>query len=124
MRIRDTFLALGVILALGSQRSLAQPTYRLTDVGTLVGGTSSYNPFINASGQVTGTATTTGGLQHAFLWDGTTMVDLGTLGGTYSEPSAINASGQVTGVAATPGNASSHAFLWNGTTMLDLGISS
>ena len=35
---------------------------------------------MNASGQVTGTSRTADGDTHAFLWDGTTMLDLGTLG--------------------------------------------
>ena len=38
---------------------------------------------------------------HAFLWDGTTMLDFGTLGGAYSHGFAINASGQVTGFSST-----------------------
>ena len=58
---------------------------------------------------------------HAFLWDGTTMQDLGTLGGSYSGGLAINASGQVTGIATTASDAVTHAFLWDGTTMQDLG---
>jgi probable HAF family extracellular repeat protein len=58
--------------------------------------------------------------RHAFLWDGTTLQDLGTLGGTFSGGSAINASGQVTGTSETMGG-ESHAFLWDGTTMQDLG---
>jgi probable HAF family extracellular repeat protein len=57
---------------------------------------------------------------HAFLWDGTTMVDLGTLGGSESQGVALNASGQVTGAAETAEGVE-HAFLWDGTTMLDLG---
>ena len=59
--------------------------------------------------------------RHAFLWDGTTMQDLGTLGGTDSQGDAINDSGQVTGDAITAGDAAAHAFLWDGTTMQDLG---
>ncbi len=57
---------------------------------------------------------------HAFLWDGTTMRDLGTLGGRDSSGRAINASGQVTGIAATTGDEASHAFLWDGTALRDL----
>ena len=56
---------------------------------------------------------------HAFLWDGTRMLDLGTLGGSSSQGVAINASGQVTGFA--DGRWGGHAFLWDGTTMVDLG---
>jgi probable HAF family extracellular repeat protein len=58
------------------------------------------------------------------LWDGTTMLDLGTLGGSQSEAVAMNDSGQVTGISLTAGDEEhtfTHAFLWNGTTMLDLG---
>ncbi len=43
------------------------------------------------------------GTEHAFLWDGTTLQDLGTLGGTFSQGNAINASGQVTGIAYVSG---------------------
>ena len=75
----------------------------------------------NASGQVTGYASTAGdAADHAFLWNGTEMVDLGTLGGTFSQGAAINASGQLTGFAYATGNAG-HAFFWNGTEMVDLG---
>ena len=53
----------------------------MQDLGTL-GGTYSVGFAINDSGQVTGTADTAdGAADHAFLWDGTTMQDLGTLGG-------------------------------------------
>ena len=53
----------------------------MQDLGTL-GGSDSFGVAINASGQVTGHADTAGGAAHAFLWDGTTMLDLGTLGGS------------------------------------------
>jgi probable HAF family extracellular repeat protein len=67
------------------------------------------------SGQVTGYSNATDGNDHAFLWDGTTMLDLGTLGSSQSYGEAINDSGQVTGFAG------SHAFLWDGTRLQDLG---
>jgi len=100
-------------------------SYRLTDLGTL-GGRSSSGTAINASGHVTGhSETTVPNNLHAFLWDGTTMVDLGTLGGRRSDGEFINASGQVTGASDTRfGDFSEtrpHAFLWDGTTMVDLG---
>jgi probable HAF family extracellular repeat protein len=88
------------------------------DLGTLLGGTSSYGRGINDSDQVTGYSQTTGGVSHAFLYDGT-MHDLGTLGGPSSHGRGINASGQVTGDAwTTP--FFRHAFLYDGT-MHDLG---
>ena len=100
-------------------------SFRITDLGTL-GGTFSEGFDINDSGQVTGRAFIAGDAEvHAFLWDGTTMVDLGTLGGTdvpggtASQGVAINASGQVTGWSGTGDQI--HPFLWDGTAMLDLG---
>jgi probable HAF family extracellular repeat protein len=120
--IRSTLIgSLGVALALLSGSALAI-SFRITDLGTL-GGTTSHGDAMNASGQVTGFSTTAGdAVGHAFLWDGTTMVDLGTLG-TRSDGVAINASGQVTGFSLTRVGLTRvhHAFLSNGTTMQDLG---
>jgi probable HAF family extracellular repeat protein len=70
-------------------------------------------------GQVTGTSGTVDFEAHAFLWDGTTMQDLGTLGGPSSEGVAINEAGQVTGSSQTA-DFEDHPFLWDGTTMRDL----
>ena len=62
-----------------------------------------------------------GGSRHAFLYDGATMHDLGTLGGTYSVALGINASGQAAGESYTAGNAPLHAFLYDGTQLNDQG---
>jgi probable HAF family extracellular repeat protein len=110
----------------------AQTIYRLTDLGTLSGGPGSSGSAINASGQVTGLAfmIDSAGLRasHAFLWDGSTMRDLGTLGEGKCEFErcdsagyAINDSGQVTGFAASTTVDTEHAFFWDGTTLQDLG---
>src|SRR5215475_11000063 len=92
-------------------------SYKVVDIGSLdgnnVGGTA-----INASGWVTGSASTTSGYDHAFLWNGSSMQDLG---GISSNGFAINASGWVTGNFLMPGFADPHAFLWNGSSMQDLG---
>jgi probable HAF family extracellular repeat protein len=59
--------------------------------------------------------------QHAFLYSGGTMTDLGTFRRINGYGTGINASGQVMGYAATSGNAAEHAFLYSNGTMADLG---
>ena len=86
------------------QRCLSRlPLQRLDDVrlGTL-GGTSSYAYGINNSGQVVGWAYTTGNAWHAFLYNGSTMIDLNTLidplsGWTLRDAWDINDAGQIVG---------------------------
>ena len=85
----------------------------------------SYGSGINASGQVTGRSSI-GATSHAFLYDGNTMHDLGSLtdGGT-STGYAINDNGWVTGRSTTSRTINEtaiyHAFLYDGNTMHDLG---
>jgi probable HAF family extracellular repeat protein len=83
---------------------------------------------VNDNGQVTGVAyapNSSGNInEHAFLYSGGVMTDLGTLGGQNSSGNAINASGQVAGTADMPGiqnNQKRHAFLYSGGVMTDLG---
>ena len=96
-----------------------QPSYRLTDLGTLGGATSSAVG-INAAGQVVGHAATATGAIHAFLYDGGRMKDLGTLRGGNSYAVGINAGGQIVGCSGA-GDDDCHAFLYSGGTMKDLG---
>jgi probable HAF family extracellular repeat protein len=60
----------------------------MTDLGTLGGTTSAANG-LNAVGQVVGLSATTSGDQHAFLYSGGIMTDLGTLG---ANPALLTAS--------------------------------
>jgi len=56
---------------------------------------------------------------HAFLYNGQTEVDIGTLGGNFARATAVNPCGHVTGWSTTAGGLA-HAFLYDGT-MHDLG---
>jgi probable HAF family extracellular repeat protein len=95
----------------------------MIDLGTLGGTNYSEGRGINAGGQVTGEANTTGDTAtHAFLYDGA-LHDLGTLGGNSSAGFGINASGQVTGYSQMTGNVAEHAFLYaSGSGMVDLNL--
>ena len=101
----------------------------LRDLGTL-GGSFSQAIAINDAGQVAGNSTTRTGHScphggvvdlgcHAFLWDGRTMRDLGTLGGDFSEATALTPTGRVAGFSIT-GSGALHGFFWDGA-MHDLG---
>jgi len=94
------------------------------DAGTLTDlapfGGNSYAYAINQNGDVAGYAAANGG-DHAVLWQGTSMTDLGTLGGSTSYGQAINDRGIVVGLSYLPGDAVFHAFIaWRGR-MADLG---
>ncbi len=79
----------------------------------------SYGTGINNLGHVTGMSDASGSL-HAYLYDGTDTIDLGTLGSGYSIGEAINRYDQVVGYGS---NASQlvHGFLYDGGDMVDLG---
>ena len=95
--------------------------------GTSVGGgDANAGAFgINDSGQIAGfgrfSAATT---NHAFLYDNTSLKDLGTLGGTISAAYGLNTAGAVVGASqysttVTTGLNSYHAFIYNGS-LIDL----
>lgn len=78
----------------------------LSDLGTL-GGTNSWAWGINEPGHVVGIAETSGDASHAFLYDGTRMIDLNTLidptpGWTLTWAYDINNLGQIVGVGLSP----------------------
>lgn len=92
----------------------------MTDLGTL-GGRDSAGYAINASGRIAGSADTAGGALHAFVANGTTLQDLGTLpGGSTSEAFDINAAGQLTGYSNTASSAR-RAFITDGSILRDIG---
>src|SRR5260370_216677 len=100
---------------------LAVPqTYTITDLGTLPGGANSIPRGLNAAGWVAGTSDTAAGEFHAFLYHGSSLLDLGTLGGKSSIAVTVDAAGQVIGQSRTAAG-SLHAFLFTGGVMRDLG---
>lgn len=139
----------GQLVALGEAGGLRSSGYRINDAGAVAGsiddnlnvnhavvwkngiatfigslGGSSGAIGINQSGMVVGASqTSSNGPQHAFLYNGTAMLDLGTLGGPNSSAVAINRSGQVVGAAGVnPANAGdTRAFLYSGGVMTNLG---
>jgi probable HAF family extracellular repeat protein len=82
----------------------------------------SHGHAINNSSHIAGYAAL---IDHAFIFNGTTNIDLGTFGGSRSIAYDINASGHAVGFAdVTMGGAAPprHAFKWNGTALQDLGV--
>jgi len=120
------FVVLLVLILGFSTLGHAASSYTVTDLGTGLGGNWIVTIGINKFGQVVGWSSLTPATPpntppyHAFLYDGTTMHDLGTLGGTNSNASAINNDGQVVGQAQIPGDTTYLAFLYDSGIMYDL----
>src|ERR1700722_657010 len=81
---------------------------------------------INNNGQIAGEAGTDAygfdGQDHAILYSGGQVIDLGTLGGSYSSATGINNNGVVVGESNTSAlSVSSHAFMYQNGIMTDLG---
>jgi probable HAF family extracellular repeat protein len=105
----------------GDMRAYSYAGGMLTPL-SVQGSSTSYGMAINDSGQIAGVYTDAA-LVRAFLQNGGTTVDLGTLGGDFASANGINNLGHVVGISAlddsTPWLA--HAFLYANGVMTDLG---
>lgn len=109
MSLRHRWLLLPLLFCLHAC-ALAQAAY------TLVFGPENSAPSaIDNAGRIAGQLA-----GRAFVWDGNTILDIGTLGGAGSTALALSNNGLVTG-AADRVDGSSAAFLYRGGTLLDIG---
>jgi probable HAF family extracellular repeat protein len=96
-----------------------------TDIGAIPSGTNSPRTAataINQRGWIAGWSQGPTSFQRAVLWDGSTLLDLGSANDGWSSASAINIDGVVAGassVASDPGN--THAAVFQNGTVKDLG---
>jgi probable HAF family extracellular repeat protein len=89
--------------------------------GLSLGGSAWFANAINDSGQIVGESYTPSNTdQHAVLYSGGVLTDLGSLGGGYSTANGINNHGQIVGMSYLAG-ATYHAFLYENGVMSDLG---
>ena len=101
------------------------------DINDLLSGQESDGLAINSAGDITGfvsTGTCSTSLVpaclapfHAFVYQGSGLVDIGTLGGTYSEGTGINDQNEIAGVSSVAGSTLNHVFLYAQGHMRDLG---
>jgi len=96
-------------------------SYTVTDLGTLLGDSTSAGAALNGTGEVVGFLSPT--VQHGFLWSaGRGMLDLPPLpGGNFSVAVGINAGGVVAGTSTTKNGGNDHAVLWINGRVQDLG---
>jgi probable HAF family extracellular repeat protein len=108
-------MLLALALLAAPPGALADPRYTVK----VIAGPGSTAVDINRSGQVVGVLHD-GEFDRAFLYSGSTLLELGTLGGDNSYARAINDSGRVVG-SADNAEAIQHGFLYSGGRMRDLG---
>jgi probable HAF family extracellular repeat protein len=84
-----------------------------------LGGPDAFAHAINGAGQIVGDSETASGADHAFLWTGSVVRDLGTFGGQDSVAWASAAAGQAVGCADT-GGGRVHPFRYQGGLLHDL----
>src|SRR5215472_8332509 len=112
-----SILLAGITLCL-LLRSLRQPSYQITNLGTL-GGNNNYPYALNDKGQVVGCAQSADGSTHAFLWEQGHMTELAVPSGQSACAWAINNRCQVVGTRWMATH-QEHACLWQAGKLQDL----
>ena len=102
--------ALFALSFLAAAMPIAAQHYTITDLGPVSQVTA-----INRFAEITGIAG-----NHAFLYNGGSLLDLGTLGGEYSQGQGLNSAGAVTGYS-TQTDGTYRAFLYSGGRMTSIG---
>ncbi|MBI1766443.1 MAG: hypothetical protein HYR56_33975 [Acidobacteria bacterium] len=124
------FGSLGILLALtgalvNGRQPLAYAAVQADDLVTFIGtlgGTESRALGINSLGHIVGWASLENGKQHAFLWDGAALRDLGVLASANESVAyAINDAGQIAGASSSLGDITPRAFRWQNGTLTDIG---
>jgi probable HAF family extracellular repeat protein len=113
--MRISCIELSILVLVCAQVGWATDTYTVHDIGTLGGG-ESRGLSVNNSGQVTGRSrlyVNSYAYNHAYLYDGGTLGDLGTAAGADAESwgYGINASGQIVGWGESA-TGHTHGFVW------------
>jgi probable HAF family extracellular repeat protein len=129
--INDRGQVVGWIYTKSAERAFLWDNGKMTNLGALPAGKSTYSmPVgINDRGDVAAVSAAQGGHEHAVVWKGGRLTDLGTLGGTYSRAAAINDRGEIVGTSSgkcgvKPNGRVKYCerpFLWNSGTMRELG---
>lgn len=89
-----------------------------TPTRIMTSGTLSEGFDINTSGVIVGSMEV-GSADHAFMWNGTSVIDLGTLGGVDSVARSVNDAGDIVGYSQIAGGAK-RAFIYQAGVMYDL----
>lgn len=77
---------------------------------------------INNAGDVVGISPTSTGSEHGFLWNGSSITDLGDLGGENSSADWISPNGLIVGCADMPDGIHHHPTIYQAGQMQDMGL--
>ncbi len=113
-------VALASLMALTAGAIRAQTSYTIQDLGSIPGANRIIGTGINSSGQASARSAQNSSTGHALFFNGSSLIDLGTLGGAGSEGTGINNAGWVVGWAQNRSGALRPALWKNGAAAIDI----